>query len=180
MAVLETGPLWQAAGTVECTPPFAVVDMTASDDLIEAFEVRIPSDISVAHDLQQRIIGLLETQNFPARDVFGARLALEEAIVNAIKHGNQMDPEKSVRVLCRMTRDRLYLEIEDQGEGFDPEDVPDPTLDENLELPCGRGIMLMRSFMTFVEYNRQGTCVTMIRERSPDEEPSPNGHAGSS
>jgi serine/threonine-protein kinase RsbW len=87
------------------------------------------------------------------------RLALEEALVNAIKHGNGLDPSKSVRVHCDIQTDRVYVEIEDEGPGFAPEDVPDPTLDENIERPSGRGLMLIRSFMNRVDFNDRGNCI---------------------
>ena len=87
--------------------------------------------------------------------------ALDEAIVNAIKHGNAFHPEKTVRVNCLISDELFRVEIEDQGPGFRLEDVPDPTDDENLERPCGRGIMLMRSFMTKIEYNESGNLVLL-------------------
>ena len=60
----------------------------------------------------------------------------------------------------------VWIEVVDQGPGFDPDMVPDPTCDENLEKPCGRGILLMRSYMSQVEFNSQGNCVTMEKLRS--------------
>ena len=132
---------------------------------VEAFEVTIPSDTEAGQSVQERIIKLLEELNYPPRDIFGVRLALEEALVNAIKHGNGMDPDKSVRVDCRVNRDSVRIEIEDEGPGFQPEDVPDPTEDENLEKPCGRGIMLMRAFLSLVEYNASGNRVVLVKDR---------------
>jgi serine/threonine-protein kinase RsbW len=132
---------------------------------IEQFEVTIPSDTVQGQAVQERIVKILEDLQYSDRDVFGVRLALEEALVNAIKHGNGMDPDKQVRVICRAGADHVYIEIEDQGEGFDPHDVPDPTALENLERPCGRGIMLMRAFMTRIEYNPAGNCVILEKHR---------------
>ena len=132
----------------------------------EQFEVVIPSNTDAGQAVQERIASLLESLGFSMRDVFGVRLALEEALVNAIKHGNGLDPAKSVRVNCLIEDDFLRVEIEDQGLGFHMEDVPDPTADENLERPCGRGIMLMRSFMTKVEYNATGNRVVLEKQRS--------------
>ena len=132
----------------------------------EQFEVVIPSDTDAGQAVQERIASRLESLEFSMRDVFGVRLALEEALVNAIKHGNGLDPAKSVRVNCLIEDNFLRVEIEDQGSGFHMEDVPDPTADENLERPCGRGIMLMRSFMTKVEYNATGNCVVLEKQRS--------------
>src|SRR5690242_13567435 len=98
-----------------------------TNGFLEQFEVRIPSDTVEGQAVQERIVHLLETLHFPPRDVFGVRLALEEAIVNAIKHGNGMDRSKTVRINCRVDNALVRIEIEDQGEGFIPEEVPDPT-----------------------------------------------------
>ena len=92
---------------------------------VEEFETTIPNDTAAALQVQERIVTRLEELGYPARDVFGCRLALEEALVNAIKHGNDNDPTKSVRIECRLGTDRFEIEIEDEGPGFEPEDVPD-------------------------------------------------------
>ncbi len=131
----------------------------------EQFEVVIPSDTSAGQAVQERIVARLEQLEYSSRDVFGVRLALEEALVNAIKHGNRMDPEKSVRVECSVSSDFLRVIIEDEGPGFRPEDVPDPTQEENLERPCGRGIMLMRAFMSLVEYQGRGNVLVLEKRR---------------
>lgn len=145
------------------------------EELVEQFDIDIPSDTAAGQAVQERIIGKLEELRFHDRDIFGVRLALEEALVNAIKHGNRMDPQKTVRVSCRIWKQRIWVEIEDQGPGFRPEDVPDPTADENLERPCGRGIMLMRAFMTRVEYNPRGNRVELEKHRTPADAPGPDG-----
>ena len=90
--------------------------------------------------------------------------------MNAIKHGNGLDASKEVHVLSELTERRFWIQISDEGPGFNPEDVPDPTLDENLELPSGRGLMLMRTFMAKVEFNERGNKVTMEKHRSPSSE----------
>ena len=132
---------------------------------VEIFEITIRSRTEEGQAVQERIVKLLEKMDYPPRDVFGVRLALEEALVNAIKHGNGMDPEKSVRVDCRVAREKVRIEIEDEGIGFRPESIPDPTEDENLEKPGGRGIMLMRAFLDFVEYNDIGNRVVLVKQR---------------
>ena len=129
-------------------------------------EVTIPSDLAEARRVQTLIEDALQGSRFTEHDIFAIRLALEEALVNAIKHGNQLDENKQVRICCRLFSDRLWVEIADEGIGFDPECVPDCTADENLCVPNGRGIMLMRSFMSRVEYNSQGNCVVLEKERA--------------
>lgn len=129
-------------------------------------EVTIPSDTVAGQALQEQILRQLENLQFAEHDLFGVRLALEEALVNAIKHGNRLDPAKNVRVQWCIDHERVIIEIEDEGEGFDPGDVPDPTADENLERPCGRGIHLMRAFMTSIEYYDRGNRVVLIKAKT--------------
>ncbi|MEI8378968.1 MAG: ATP-binding protein [Planctomycetota bacterium] len=128
----------------------------------DQFEVVIPSSTEAGQELLERVMGRIESlESFSMKDAFGIRLALDEAIVNAIKHGNGFSPDKTVRVNCTIADDLFRIEIEDQGPGFCLEDVPDPTEEENLERPCGRGIMLMRSFMSKIEYNPTGNKVVL-------------------
>src|ERR1700729_2637154 len=133
---------------------------------IDEFELHIPSSTTEGQKVQERIISRLEEIGFPARGIFGVRLALEEALVNAIKHGNGLDPNKQVQVACQVSSEKPRIIIGEKGNGFRPEDVPDPTEDENLEKPCGRGIMLMRPFLTVVEYNERGNRVMLEKNRS--------------
>jgi serine/threonine-protein kinase RsbW len=125
--------------------------------------VVIPSDTAEARRVQDEIERLLQTTPCTERELFSIKLALEEALVNAIKHGNQLDRSKSVRIAYRIFTDRFEIVITDEGTGFNPEDVPDPTAVENLERPCGRGLMLMRHYMTSVEFNASGNSVVMSK-----------------
>ena len=131
-------------------------------------EVVIPSDPTEARRVQEQIERLLAARGTGDHELFGIKLALEEALVNAIKHGNQMDRAKQVRISYRLLADRFDVHITDEGNGFDPADVPDPTAVENLERPCGRGLMLMRHYMTEVAFNERGNCVTMSKTLRPD------------
>lgn len=123
------------------------------------------ADLSSSREAQQRILDACEERSFDASSCFAIRLALEEAISNAFKHGNQNEPGKRVRLSYRIAPNMVEFEIEDDGPGFDPADVPDPTLDENLENPSGRGIVLMKSFMSEVEYLGTGNRLRMRFER---------------
>ena len=96
-------------------------------------------------------------------DLPDMQLALEEGLANAIKHGNQLDTSKKVTVECYLNEDVVRIVIQDEGEGFDPNDVPDPTLPENLDKPSGRGVMLMKAFMDDVIYNDVGNQLTFIK-----------------
>jgi serine/threonine-protein kinase RsbW len=108
----------------------------------------------------------LRAAGYSHKEEFGVRLALEEAIVNAIKHGHGGDPTKQVNVRYRVEADRVTVEVEDEGPGFRPEAVPDPLAPENRERDCGRGLLLMRHYMTTVRYNDRGTCVTLCKCRT--------------
>lgn len=111
------------------------------------------------------ILHAIERVGFAEREIFAIRLALEEALVNAIKHGHQGDPNKEVQLRYHVAADHLLVEIEDQGPGFNPNAVPDPIAAENLERSCGRGLLLMRHYMTWVSFNETGNRVTMCRQR---------------
>lgn len=90
--------------------------------------------------------------------------AVREAVANAIQHGNSMDPEKFVRVECCLDGDEVVIQVRDQGNGFDPKQVPDPLDPDNLMRPNGRGIFFMKKFMDDIEYSFEsdgGTVVTM-------------------
>ena len=129
----------------------------------------IPSDTSRSAEIQDEIIAKLTERNFSDRDLFAVRLALEEGIVNAIKHGNDYSADKQVHISYRISADVFSIRIEDEGDGFSPEDVPDPTLDENLDRPSGRGVMLMKSFMNTVEYKNNGTVLVLEKVRTEPE-----------
>jgi serine/threonine-protein kinase RsbW len=128
-----------------------------------ALDVVIPSDPAEARRIQDRIEQLLQTRQASDHDIFSIKLALEEALVNAIKHGNQLDRSKKVRIAYRLLSDRFEIHITDEGPGFDPTDVPDPTAVENLERPCGRGLMLMRHYMSEVTFSARGNSVVMSK-----------------
>lgn len=126
----------------------------------------IASVHSAAVVAAEEIIAKLGELGWPEAEIFGVRLALEEAFANAIKHGNAGEHHKQIHVDCRIAPHRIWICVMDEGEGFDPDDVPDCTADEYIDRPSGRGIMLMRSFMTYVEYSAAGNCVVMEKHRS--------------
>ena len=135
----------------------------ARDSGVSAVDLVLASDPAEARAFQEQIEQLLNARSVPDRDIFCIKLALEEALVNAIKHGNQFDRAKKVHISYRLLPDRFEVAVHDDGPGFDPAEVPDPTAAENLERPCGRGLMLMRHYMSEVAYNSRGNGVTMCR-----------------
>lgn len=126
----------------------------------------IPSDTGEGQRLIKELLTQLELAQWASHDSFGIHLAAEEAIVNAIKHGNKQDPNKSVHVDMKVGKQEVMIHITDEGPGFNPEAVPDPTLDENLDIPSGRGVMLIKAYMTDVQYNEQGNSVRMTKTRT--------------
>ncbi|SRR5260370_787303 len=116
--------------------------------------------------VNEEILARMQAAGFCEKDIFSMRLALEEAIVNAIRHGNSGDPAKAVQVRYRVTEQEVVTEIEDEGPGFDPERIPDPLAPENLERPTGRGLFLIRYYMTWVKFNDRGNCVILGKEKS--------------
>ena len=93
--------------------------------------------------------------------------ALREAVANAVRHGNRRDPERLVRIAYTIDNSTITIRVEDEGDGFDPADIPDPTDPENLLRPNGRGIFYMRQFMNRVDFSPApdgGTAVRMVRD----------------
>ena len=126
----------------------------------------IASRLEDAPSVVRDILSALAEHGYHENACFAVHLALDEAITNAIRHGNCCDPDKTVRIDLRICDQRVVIDIEDQGPGFDPEALPDPTVGENLEKPHGRGVMLMRAYMTEVSYNARGNRVTLVKERN--------------
>jgi serine/threonine-protein kinase RsbW len=128
-------------------------------------EQKLASSIDAGHHFIAEVLARLEAEQWTSHDIFGVHLALEEAVVNAIKHGNKLDQTKHVRVSCKIAADRFWINIADEGQGFDLNAVPDCTDEEHLQMPNGRGLLLMRCYMNHVEYNAHGNAVTMEKQR---------------
>jgi CheY-like chemotaxis protein len=127
--------------------------------------VDLRSDAEAA-GLLDAVAAAVAAADYPDKDAFAVRLALHEALANAFKHGNRGDPAKGVRVRYHVGCDSVEIEVEDEGAGFDPSAVPDPRAPENLERPGGRGIHLMRTYMTDCIFNEKGNRVTLRKARS--------------
>jgi serine/threonine-protein kinase RsbW len=126
----------------------------------------VHSRLSASHEVRpvlERMVAWMEAVGYTHSDCAGMRLAVEEAIVNALRYGHRFDPAKHVRVRFRVDGVEALAEVEDEGPGFDPESVPDPTAAENLDRPSGRGLLLMRHFTTAVRFHGRGNLVTLCR-----------------
>ena len=115
--------------------------------------------------LQLEIADALHQREYPREGVFAVRLAVEEALVNAYRHGNKRDASKIVTFLCRIDSESASFEVGDEGPGFDIASVPDPTDEANLEIPSGRGLLLMREYMSRLEFIEPGNRLRMIYRR---------------
>ena len=112
------------------------------------------------------VLTAMAAAGHPKRDQFAVELAMEEAVANALKHGNRSAPDKWVTVLAQVDDEQVVVEVEDEGAGFDPLSVPDPCVGPYLERPGGRGLLLMYRYMSWVRYNQRGNRVTLCRYRS--------------
>jgi serine/threonine-protein kinase RsbW len=121
----------------------------------------IRSELGEAKKPEEVILRKAEACGFSSESMFAIKLTIEEGLTNAIKHGNKQDPGKTVTVRYFVDTEQVVVSIKDQGAGFDPDDVPDPRSEDRLALPNGRGILLMRAYMTQVEYRQNGTEVFM-------------------
>ena len=128
----------------------------------------IPSVRAAGRDLQKRLLDEVHRLGYHSQAIFAINLALEEALANAINHGNRQDPKKHVRVWARIDADQAEIIVEDEGPGFDRGGVPDPTQHENLEKCSGRGILLIEAYMNTVEYSNGGRRLRMIKNNESD------------
>jgi len=127
----------------------------------------IPSDFTASRDVQVKVMQDVNAAGFDEETTFAIRISLEEAIVNAIRHGNRLDASKHVHIESRVSRGRCEITAEDEGTGFERKRIPDPTSAENLCRPNGRGILLIESYMTNVKWERGGRRVCMVKETAP-------------
>ncbi len=129
------------------------------------YSVDIPSIPEEILDVEETIIEALSHTSFSDTDVFAVRLALDEALANAMKHGNDCDHAKRVFIRFCIEDDAITVSVRDEGPGFDCSDIPDPTIDENLDIPSGRGLLLMKSYMDSVVFSDRGNEVTMVKRK---------------
>lgn len=134
-------------------------DIEASLSVIE-----IDSTLQAAKEPERIILAEVDRCGYCEDATFAIKLALEEAMTNAIKHGNRNDPSKRITIRHSVTPERVVILVRDQGAGFHPATVPDPTKADRLPLPSGRGIMLMRAYMTEVYYRAGGTEVCLVKQ----------------
>jgi serine/threonine-protein kinase RsbW len=131
----------------------------------------LPSDLDAGHAAIDQLMAALESAGWIGRDLFHVQMAIEEAVVNAIEHGNKRDAEKQVHILFCVYPNRAEMSVTDQGDGFDHRHIADPTEEERLDKPRGRGVMLIRELMSEAQYNEKGNSVWMLKLRSEETPP---------
>ena len=125
--------------------------------------MKISSELKNVKLVSAEILESLLPFNIASHDLLDIRLCLEEALINAIKYGNKLQPDLSIEITYSIENSILKITVLDQGKGFDHENLPDPTLEENLQELKGRGVYLIRRLMDEVIFNEVGNQITMIK-----------------
>ncbi len=126
--------------------------------------MKIPSELKKVKEASARILQSLLPYNLTAYDLLDIRLCIEEALINAMKYGNKLNSGLPIEIAYNVDNDILKIIITDAGEGFDYENLPDPTLEENRQELKGRGVYLIRRLMDEVCFNDKGNQITMIKK----------------
>jgi serine/threonine-protein kinase RsbW len=136
--------------------------------------VILPSTLSTVEVVEAKAIEYAEKAGFDEDTASQVAMVSREAAVNAVLHGNKKDPKKQVRARFTLTPEDLSIQIADEGNGFNPTDVPDPLSPEGLLRPSGRGIFLMRAIMDEVNFRElsPGTEITLVKHRKIENEES--------
>jgi serine/threonine-protein kinase RsbW len=133
------------------------------EENMQRVEIHLPSEVRQVLD---RVENWMRVWGYSRQDLFAIKVALQEALSNAFRHGNRSDPSRHVRVSFRVTTDEVLIGVEDQGAGFDPARVADAVLDPSGELRGGWGLFLMRAYTTWLTFDPPGNRVILCRLRS--------------
>jgi serine/threonine-protein kinase RsbW len=139
----------------------------------EKIEFELPSDLALMSGVLQYLLERVAKMGVISPEASNLFVALDEAFVNAVKHGNKNDPSKLIRVGSELSPKEACFTIEDEGEGFDVQTIPDPRDPANLFKSSGRGVLLIYNIMDEVEYNAQGNRVKMVKRPEPAVEAQP-------
>ncbi len=134
---------------------------------VETTELRFASRIEAVTEAANAVSEFLSRAGVSENDAFGIDMAVREAVTNAVLHGNKLDETKFADVSLKSSPDSIEITVHDQGSGFNPSDIPDPTSQENIMKTSGRGIFFMRNFMDEVEWSKDpkgGTTVRMFKK----------------
>jgi len=124
---------------------------------------KINSDLKNILPVTLEIFQKLKSQGVKEDILFDVRLCLEEALVNAIKHGNKKDKKKLVYIAVKFINHIIEIIVKDQGKGFDYKNIPSPTKGKNIKKPSGRGIFLIKKLMDGVRFSNGGSTIKMVK-----------------
>jgi serine/threonine-protein kinase RsbW len=142
----------------------------------EKIDLELPSDLSLMNIVLEYLLDRVDKMGLIKTEQSNLFVALDEAFVNAIKHGNRNDPTKLVRVTAELSSREAIFTVEDEGEGFDVREIPDPRDPANLFKSTGRGVLLIYNIMDEVEYTERGTRLRMVkRPENMSQNPDPSG-----
>ena len=141
----------------------------AVKNIREKIEFEFPSAISLMNSILSYLMKRVEKVGIIDAAKSNLFVALDEAFVNAIKHGNKFDADKIIRISAEISPKEARFMIEDQGEGFNVSAIPDPTKPENLFKTSGRGVLFIHNIMDEVEYNERGNRLTMVKKKDEDD-----------
>lgn len=144
--------------------------MDSVQDLHENIEFELPSSIALMHAILDYLMKRVEMLGVVKAEQSNLFVALDEAFVNAVKHGNKFDVKKLVRITAEVSRQEARFTIEDEGEGFDVNAIPDPLDPENLFKASGRGVLFIYNIMDEVKYNERGNRLTMVKKSEEQTE----------
>lgn len=147
----------------------AVDKKAAIQELHEKIEFEVPSYVSLMHDILNYLMKRVEKSGVVNPETSNLFVALDEAFVNAVKHGNKFNAEKLVRITAEVSKEEARFTIEDEGDGFDVNSIPDPRNPENLFKTSGRGVLFIHNIMDEVTYNDRGNRLTMIKKSDKRE-----------
>jgi serine/threonine-protein kinase RsbW len=137
----------------------------------EKIDLELPSDLTLMNAVLEYLLDRVAKLGLVQIEQSNLFVALDEAFVNAVKHGNRQDPEKLLRVTAELSAREAIFTIEDEGEGFDVAEIPDPRDPANLFKSSGRGVLLIYNIMDEVEYSERGTRLKMVKR--PEGLPNP-------
>jgi serine/threonine-protein kinase RsbW len=140
-----------------------VDDPSLLPQIHEKIEFELPSDLALMNGVLQYLLERVAKLGLIKPERSNLFIALDEAFVNAVKHGNKNDPGKLVRVTAELSSKEACFTIEDEGTGFNVQEIPDPRDPANLFKTSGRGVLLIYNIMDEVEYNAQGNRVKMVK-----------------
>ncbi len=128
------------------------------------FNEKLPADLGKVNPFIEQVVSALSSLVKSSEDVFEIKLALEEGLTNAMRHGNKLKPDSFVCVSVKARLKQVIIDIHDEGQGFDFENIPDPTARENSDRTSGRGVFLMRRLMDTVDFYDKGSGLRMVKD----------------